>query len=143
MQRDVNDLATGHFDVADVSGELEASVSPSDGEENCVEQDAYWSKKGSKMMTSSPGSMKAMKALNMPKHFALAPRTGKSPEQRRIGDARTLICTCRDSDLGLRVDLTAPEWRVGVGNSFLQTRTAFGWAVLVALDTVQRLFGCV
>ena len=27
---------------------------------------AYWSKKGSNMMTSSPGSMKAMKALSMP-----------------------------------------------------------------------------
>lgn len=31
---------------------------------------AYWSKKGSNMMTSSPGSMKAMKALSMP---SLAP----------------------------------------------------------------------
>lgn len=27
---------------------------------------AYWSKKGSNMMTSSPGSMNAMKALSMP-----------------------------------------------------------------------------
>ena len=26
----------------------------------------YWSKKGSNMMTSSPGSMNAMKALSMP-----------------------------------------------------------------------------
>lgn len=28
--------------------------------------ETYWSKKGSKMMTSSPGSMKPMNALSMP-----------------------------------------------------------------------------
>ena len=32
----------------------------------CVGDGAYWSKKGSNMMTSSPGSMNAMKALSMP-----------------------------------------------------------------------------
>ena len=31
-----------------------------------VKDRAYWSKKGSKIMTSSPGSMNAMKALSMP-----------------------------------------------------------------------------
>lgn len=67
-QGHVNDLAARHLDVADISGHrvFSASAISNARAYGDIPIFTYWSKKGSKMITSSPGSMKAMKALSMP-----------------------------------------------------------------------------
>lgn len=57
----ISNSATGHFNVADVSFRIRQITSRL----ACITR-TYWSKKGSKMMTSSPGSMKPMNALSIP-----------------------------------------------------------------------------
>lgn len=62
VERNISDSTAGHLNVANISIPSEL-VSP---QSSCNIGIAYWSKKGSKIMTSSPSSMKPMKALSMP-----------------------------------------------------------------------------
>lgn len=62
VERNITDSTTGHLNVANISIPSEL-VSPQSSRN--IEA-PYWSKKGSKIMTSSPSSMKPMKALSMP-----------------------------------------------------------------------------
>lgn len=80
----------------------------------------YWSKKGSKMMTSSPGSMNPMKALSIPS-LQSAPSQGCANVQYDV----TFVRSGSDSDLRVGVQGAAEERRVGIGDGFLQT-----WATL-------------
>lgn len=64
----------------------------------------HWSKKGSKMITSSPSSMKAMKALSIP-----VSSRQKELLNRMVELQLTFVGTRRDGYLCLRVQLPPPE----------------------------------
>lgn len=55
----------------------------------------------------------------------------------------TLIGTGGDGDLGLGIQLTTPEGRVGIRNGLPQPRPSLGRGILVALDTVQGFLGSI
>src|SRR3569833_1352689 len=90
------------------------------------------------MMTSSPGSRKAMNALNMP---AGGGRQRASPGIKSRITNRTFVSARGDGDLGLGIQRPPPECRVGIRDGRLQPRAPFGGTVLVADDAVERLLG--
>lgn len=65
VERNIADSTAGHLNVANISIPSEL-VSPQSSRNIGA---PYWSKKGSKIMTSSPSSMKPIKALSMPFFF--------------------------------------------------------------------------
>jgi hypothetical protein len=130
MHGHIHDLATGNLDVGYVS----ASMVRYGLNRHLGRCTTYWSKKGSKTMTSSPSSMNAMNALSMPTSWGVS----SAPSLRNQHCQPTFIRTRRDGDLGLRVKLPSPERRIGVGNRLFQPWPALGRAVLVALHPVQR-----
>lgn len=108
------------------------------------------------MMTSSPGSMKAMNALNMPKRkieemkleirnhdtlLVFESHGNGRGQVLKMADARTFISASGDGDFSLGVNRSPPKGRVGIGNCLFQPRTALGGRVLIAVDAVQRLLG--
>lgn len=88
--------------------------------------------------------MKAINALSIPADHH---RISQSSHERGIRKERpresqfTLIGTGCDCDLGLWVQLAAPCRRIGISNGLLETRSALGRAVLVALYTVEGVLG--
>lgn len=94
-------------------------------------------------MTSSPGSMKAMKALSMPISMFRKPAAilaiSPSPHPGQL----TLVGSRRNGYFSFGVNLASPIGRVGVGNGLLQPGPALGGRVLVAFHPVERIFGCV
>lgn len=68
VERNIADSTTRHLNVANISIRSEL-VSPQSSRNIGA---PYWSKKGSKIMTSSPSSIKPMKALSMPFFYHLS-----------------------------------------------------------------------
>lgn len=93
-------------------------------------------------MTSSPGSIKAMKALSIPG----AARKGQPygcPLATHNNSKLTFIGTGRDSYFCLRIQLSTPIRRVRIGNGLLEPRTALGGTVLITFDPIQGSLGSV
>jgi hypothetical protein len=80
----------------------------------------HWSKNGSKIMTSSPGSMKPMNALSIPDNWGI----WLVYTFVRSESSLTLIRARGDGDLCLGIQGPAEERRVCIRNGLLKTRTA-------------------
>lgn len=96
------------------------------------------------MITSSPGSIKAINALSMPIRVGSA--SGKQPpinhaSLKAMRNIPTLVRAGGDSDLGLGIQLPPPKRRVRVRNGALEPRSPLRRAVLVAVNLVQRVLG--
>ena len=61
-------------------------------------------------------------------------------DEAHEGREHTLICAGCDGDLLFRIQRTAEEGRVGIGEGFLQTRSSLGGRVLITFDSVQGTF---
>ena len=61
-------------------------------------------------------------------------------DEAHEGREHTLICAGCDGDLLFRIQSSAEEGRVGIGEGFLQTRSSLGGRVLITFDSVQGTF---
>lgn len=78
----------------------------------------YWSKKGSKMITSSPGSMKPIKALSIPLVVInVSPACSGELEYYYP----TFVGTSGNRNLRFWVQSPPKEWGVCIGDGFLET----------------------
>ena len=114
MKWDITNRATGHFDVTDVS----IKVVRSERATAWPNVPTYWSKNGSKMMTSSPGSMKPINALSIPLvTINVSPVCSGELEYHHP----TFVGTSGDRNLGVWVQSPSEERGVCVGDGFLET----------------------
>ena len=78
----------------------------------------YWSKKGSKMMTSSPGSMKPINALSIPfVTINVSPVCFGELEYHHP----TFVGTSGDRNLRVWIQSPSEKWGVCIGDGFLET----------------------